>query len=137
MAYCIFLKSLRILEEFMKNPCVRIPPKSPCENFQILGKLKNPILFQKEFLFSSGPVGPAGRFGLLAQWPSAQPIERPACRAGPPAADPFPPPFSNPSRRSHHRRPSAPPAPCAPPLSPTGIMEPQRPALPPLNSTPH
>jgi hypothetical protein len=29
MAYYNFLKSLRSLEEFMKNPHVKIPPKSP------------------------------------------------------------------------------------------------------------
>jgi CO dehydrogenase/acetyl-CoA synthase epsilon subunit len=40
MAYYIFLKSLRSLEEFRKNPHVKIPPKYPCENFQSLGKFK-------------------------------------------------------------------------------------------------
>jgi hypothetical protein len=45
MAYYIFLKSLRSLEEFSKNPHVKIPPKSPSTNFQSLGKFKNPILF--------------------------------------------------------------------------------------------
>jgi hypothetical protein len=30
MAYYIFLKSLRSLEEFRKNLHVKIPPKSPC-----------------------------------------------------------------------------------------------------------
>jgi hypothetical protein len=29
MAYCIFLKFLRILEEFRKIPPIKIPPKSP------------------------------------------------------------------------------------------------------------
>jgi hypothetical protein len=43
MAYYIFLKSLRSLEEFRKNPHVKIPPQSPSTNFQSLGKLKNPI----------------------------------------------------------------------------------------------
>jgi hypothetical protein len=68
MAYYIFLKSLRSLEEFRKNPHVKIPPKCPCANFQSLGKFKNPI-FNSEILFSSlsaqlAPVGlssPAGR----------------------------------------------------------------------------
>jgi hypothetical protein len=49
MAYFIFLKSLRSLEEFWKNPHVKIPPKSPCANFQSLGIFKNRILFGKEF----------------------------------------------------------------------------------------
>jgi hypothetical protein len=34
---------LRSLEEFRKNPHVKIPPKSPYTNFQSLGKFKNPI----------------------------------------------------------------------------------------------
>jgi hypothetical protein len=33
MAYFIFLKSLRSIGEFRKNPHVKIPPKSPCTNF--------------------------------------------------------------------------------------------------------
>jgi hypothetical protein len=50
MAYYIFLKSLRSLEEFRKNPHVKIPPKSPSTNFQSLGKFKNPI-FNSEIIF--------------------------------------------------------------------------------------
>jgi hypothetical protein len=64
MAYYIFLKSLRSLEEFRKNPDVKIPPKSPSTNFQSLGKFKNPI-FNSEILFPyfrpgrpCGPLGP-------------------------------------------------------------------------------
>jgi hypothetical protein len=49
MAYYIFLKSLTSLEEFRKNPHVKIPPQSPCVNFQSLGIFKNQILFGKEF----------------------------------------------------------------------------------------
>jgi hypothetical protein len=49
MAYFIFLKYLRSLEEFRKNSYVKIPPKSPCANFQSLGIFKNQILFRKEF----------------------------------------------------------------------------------------
>jgi hypothetical protein len=48
MAYFIFLKYLRSLEEFRKNPHVKIPPKSPCANFQTLGIFKNQILFGKQ-----------------------------------------------------------------------------------------
>jgi hypothetical protein len=51
MSYYIFLKSLRSLEEFRKNPHVKIPPKSPSTNFQSLGKFKNPI-FNSEIPFS-------------------------------------------------------------------------------------
>jgi hypothetical protein len=57
MAYYIFLKSLRSLEEFRKNPHVKIPPKSPSTNFQTLGKFKNPILIQKFFFLAFGPLG--------------------------------------------------------------------------------
>jgi hypothetical protein len=61
MAYFIFLKSLRSLEEFRKNHHVKIPPKYPCANFQSLGKFKNPI-FNLEILFSSlsAQLAPAG-----------------------------------------------------------------------------
>jgi hypothetical protein len=59
MAYYIFLKSLRSLEEFRKNPHAKIPPKSPSTNFQSLGKFKNPI-FNSEILFSAfSPADPA------------------------------------------------------------------------------
>jgi hypothetical protein len=49
---------LRSLEEFRKNPHVKIPPKSPFTNFQSLGKFKNPI-FHSEIpfiLFSARPT---------------------------------------------------------------------------------
>jgi hypothetical protein len=72
MAYYIFLKSLRRLEEFRKNPHVKIPPKSPCANFQSLGKFKNPIFNSEILFFAFSPadlaahstVGPAGPAGL-------------------------------------------------------------------------
>jgi hypothetical protein len=51
MAYYIFLKSLRSLEEFRKNPHVKIPPKSPSTNFQSIDKFKNSI-FNSEISFS-------------------------------------------------------------------------------------
>jgi hypothetical protein len=54
---------LRSLEEFRKNPHVKIPPKSPSTNFQSLGKFKNPI-FNSEILFPyfrpNRPCGPLG-----------------------------------------------------------------------------
>jgi hypothetical protein len=71
MSYYIFLKSLRSLEEFRKNPHVKIPPKSPCANFQSLGKFKNPI-FNSEFLFLRfRPGRPCGPLGL---WPTRSPL---------------------------------------------------------------
>jgi hypothetical protein len=81
MAYYIFLTSLRSLEEFRKNPHVKIPPKSPT-NFQSLGKFKIPF-FNSEILFldfgladlaaysASGPVIP-----LAALPPQAKTIPR-------------------------------------------------------------
>jgi hypothetical protein len=67
MAYYIFLKSLRSLEEFRKNPHVNISPKSPCANFQSLGKFRNPI-FNSEILF---PYFRPGRpCDPLSHWPS-------------------------------------------------------------------
>jgi hypothetical protein len=41
------LKYLDSLEDFRKNPHVKIPPKSPPTNFQSLGILKNQIFIQK------------------------------------------------------------------------------------------
>jgi hypothetical protein len=66
MEYYIFLKSLRSLEEFRKNPHLKNPPKSPSTNFQSLGKFKNPI-FNSEILFLDfGPVD-------LVAHPASQP----------------------------------------------------------------
>jgi hypothetical protein len=72
MAYYIFLKSLRSLEEFRKNPHVKIPPKSPSTNFQSLRKFKNPI-FNSEILFLD--FGPVDLAAHLASQPS-QPTGR-------------------------------------------------------------
>jgi hypothetical protein len=73
MAYYIFLKSLRSLEEFRKNPHVKIPPKSPSTNFQSLGKFKNPI-FNSEILFLAfGPADPAARSASGLASPPATP----------------------------------------------------------------
>jgi hypothetical protein len=59
MAYFIFLKPLRSLEEFRKNPHVKIPPKSSCANFQSLGIFKNQILFGNHFsLIPAQPAQP-------------------------------------------------------------------------------
>jgi hypothetical protein len=63
MAYYIFLKSLRSLEEFSKNPHVKIPPKSPSTNFQNLGKFKN-LNFNSEISFF-----------LISAWPTLRPTQ--------------------------------------------------------------
>jgi hypothetical protein len=78
MAYYIFLKSLRSLEEFRKNPHAKIPPKSPSTNFKSLGKFKNPI-FNSEILFPCfRPGQPCGTLGL---WPSQLPLAFPLLQA--------------------------------------------------------
>jgi hypothetical protein len=74
MVYYIFLKSLRSLEEFRKNPHVKIPPKSPSTNYQSLHKFKNPI-FHSEIIFS-----------LLSARPTLRPVRPLAQPASPPAA---------------------------------------------------
>jgi hypothetical protein len=73
MVYNIFLKSLRSLEEFWKNPHIKIPPKYPCTNFHSLEKFKNSIFIPKRFplqIWSSRPSWP--------YWPNpTQPLTRP------------------------------------------------------------
>jgi hypothetical protein len=74
MAYYIFLKSLRSLEEFRKNPHVKIPPKSPSRNLQSLAKFKNPI-FNSEILFPCfRPGRPCGPLGLRPSRPPLAPL---------------------------------------------------------------
>jgi hypothetical protein len=72
MAYFIFLKYLRSLEEFRKSPHVKIPPKSPCANFQSLGKFKN-LIFNSKILFlrfrPGQPYGPLGLWPSRPHWP--------------------------------------------------------------------
>jgi hypothetical protein len=84
MASYIFLKSLKSLEEFRKNPHVKIPPKSPSTNLQSLGKFKNPILIRKFLFFLIfGPASPAAHLASGPASPPAAPspqaeIARPA-----------------------------------------------------------
>jgi hypothetical protein len=80
MAYYIFLKSLRSLEEFRKNPHIKILPKSPSTNFQSLGNSKIQFLIRKFFSLPSQPTGravPAGR--NCPGWP-IQPARRSCLR---------------------------------------------------------
>jgi hypothetical protein len=77
MEYFIFLKSLRSLEEFRKNPRVKIPPKSPCAHFQSLGIFKNQIIFGKEFspsLSAHPDFQPSLFFFQRADFPSPPPL---------------------------------------------------------------
>jgi hypothetical protein len=80
MTYYIFLKSLRSLEEFRKNPHVKISHKSPSTNFQSLSKFKNPI-FNLEILFPCfRPSRPCGPLGPRPSW---LPLASPLPQAGP------------------------------------------------------
>jgi hypothetical protein len=104
MAYFIFLKYLRSLEEFSKNPHVKIPPKSPCANFQSLGIFKNQILFRKEFSSQSPQPAqqPAGPSEL-----SAQPRPTSSFLPDRPLFPPTGPwPLSRPSRPTRQWRPT-------------------------------
>jgi hypothetical protein len=82
MAYFIFLKYLRSLEEFRKNPHVKIPPKSPCANFQSLDKFQNPI-FNLKILFlrfrPGEPYGPLGLWPNRPRWPLSTCGPKPPC----------------------------------------------------------
>jgi hypothetical protein len=89
MSYYIFLKSLRSIEEFRKNPHVKIPPKSSSTNFPSLGKFKNPIFIRKDLFppisaHSAQPACPLPR-----PWPAGRPKpprpELPAHAASQPA----------------------------------------------------
>jgi hypothetical protein len=93
MAYFIFLKYLGSLEEFRKNPHVKIPPKFPCANFQSLGKFKNPILNSKIFLLHFRPGYP-----YRPTQPSAQPALLAPLQLQAKAN------FAGPSRSAHARR---------------------------------
>jgi hypothetical protein len=55
MAYYIFLKSLRSLEEFRTNPHVKIPSKSPSTNFQSLAIIKNQFFIRKRIFLHFQP----------------------------------------------------------------------------------
>jgi hypothetical protein len=66
MAYFISLKYLDSLEDFRKNPHVKIPPKSPCANFQSRGIFKNSIFIRKGIFLRFWPIRPSpARTGLL------------------------------------------------------------------------
>jgi hypothetical protein len=85
MAYYIFLKSSRSLEEFRKNPHVKIPPKSPSTNFQSPGKFKHPIFNSENSFFPY--FGPADLAAHSASGPAsplaAPPLQAETVPAGP------------------------------------------------------
>jgi hypothetical protein len=81
----------------MKNPHVKIPPKSPCANFQSLGIFKNQILFGKEFSRHFRPIRPFGP--AAAHFFSFQPP------VSPPPLPTGPRPLGQPSPTSRPNRP--------------------------------
>jgi hypothetical protein len=50
MSFGIFLQFLENLEDFRKNPHVKILSKSPCTNFQSLAKIQIPNKIRKDFI---------------------------------------------------------------------------------------
>jgi hypothetical protein len=113
MAYSIFLKYLRSLEEFRKNPHVKIPPKFPCANFQSLDIFKKSNVIRKRIFFvtfcpatahflffstgrfspsplglglSAGPAHPRGPTGHLLPPPAPEPSTQDAAVGRPRAA---------------------------------------------------
>jgi hypothetical protein len=87
MAYYIFLKSLRSLEEFRKNSHVKIPPKSPFTNFQSLTIIKNQIFIRKRIFLHIRPIRPSSQSAYSASQPTPPPrlcFPCPACRPTPP-----------------------------------------------------
>jgi hypothetical protein len=59
MAYFIFLKYLDSLEDFRKNPHVKIPPKSSPSKFPKPWYIKKSNFYsEKNFSFTFGPIGP-------------------------------------------------------------------------------
>jgi hypothetical protein len=90
MAYYIFLKSLRSLEEFRKNLHVKIPPKSASTNFQSLAIIKNQFFIRKRIFLhfrprtAQRPVGPSGLLARpLSPVPPLLPRAAHACSAHP------------------------------------------------------
>jgi hypothetical protein len=103
MAYFIFLKSLKSLEEFRKNPHIKIPPKSPCANFQSLDIFKNQILFRKEF--SPSLSAQSFFFFYRTIFPPLPTGPRPSDRPSPPARPNRPPFFFLPHQSRAHMAP--------------------------------
>jgi hypothetical protein len=144
MAYYIFQKSLRSLEEFRKNPHVKIPPKSPSLISQSRAIIKNQILFRKEFFLHirpnrhsgepTAPPFPAGRARVLSpsrlarHWRICQkPSLLQVCAARRRRLLPLPPPSGpHPSAPSSTLRR---PIPATPPTHLTSLAHPAPPSL--------
>jgi hypothetical protein len=127
-AYYIFIKSLRSIEEFRKNPHVKIPPKSPSTNFQSLDKFKNPIFIRKRIFLHFRPIRPSSQPAYSASWPTLPPglhFPRLACRPT------LPPGFRSVARPSWPAQGSGlPPRDAAPPSSASSHCRVKPPWLP-------
>jgi hypothetical protein len=78
MSYNIFLKSLRSLDKFRKNPHIKIPSQSPCINFQSPNIFKIQFVFSNDFSFKFQPnIHPTF-------WPRAAQQAEPAHQVMPP-----------------------------------------------------
>jgi hypothetical protein len=111
MAYYIFLKSLRSLEEFRKNHHVKFQLNLLLQISKALLQSKINFLFGKEFFFTFGPERPSGQSPHPASQPGHSPRPIPACAASSsslrsPAATPFP---LSPPRGLHLSAPLSPP----------------------------
>jgi hypothetical protein len=90
MTYYIFFKSLGSLEEFRKNPHIKIPPT----NFQSLGILKNSIFIQKRIFLqllaqsAQRPASPPSPTSRLVPPPAPEQSAQ-ATTAGQPRAAPM------------------------------------------------
>jgi hypothetical protein len=87
MTYYIFLKSWRSLEEFRKNPHLKISPKSPSTNLQSLAIIKNQNFIRKRIFLHFRPIRPSGQPAYSDSWPTPPPglrFPRLACRPTPP-----------------------------------------------------
>jgi hypothetical protein len=73
MAYYIFLKSLRSLEEFRKNPHVKFLINLLLQISKALLYSKIKFLFGEEFFFTFGPERPGGQSARPASQPGRPP----------------------------------------------------------------
>jgi hypothetical protein len=95
MTYYIFLKSWMSLEEFRKNPHLKISPKSPSTNFQSLAIIKNQIFIRKRIFLHFRLIRPSGQ----PAYSTSRPTPPPGLRFPRSAYRPMPPPGLRPVAR--------------------------------------
>jgi hypothetical protein len=83
MAYFIFLKYLRSLEEFRKNPCVQIPLNLLVQISKALVYSKIQFLAEKNFSSTFDPIGLVASRPIQPFWPRAAKQAEPADQAAP------------------------------------------------------